>query len=190
MRQSRVDRHLRPVLGGLVACLIVLVATFPVAAFASSTAKTPILLAGNGLGVVRFGSSVSSVTSAVSARLGPPTGRPDAGCVGGYTEVAWHDLIAQFRHGRFTGYRYWVNSSGSPPPSASTVSPKLQTAKGISLGSTFAQVRRRYRLTQTGTDFWKAANNIVFVLDSMAYPSPPSSPVYEIKTYGVCPAAI
>ena len=148
------------------------------------------MLAGNGLGVVRFGASVRSVTSAVSVQLGPPTGRPDAGCVGGYSEVAWHDLIVQFRHGRFTGYRYWVNSSGSPPPSASDVSPRLRTARGISLGSTFAQVESRYRLTQTGTDFWKATNDIVFALDSATFPSPPTSPVYEIKTYGVCPAAI
>ncbi len=177
-------------LGALAAGLLVSAGALPVAEAASSTAKTPILLAGNGLGVVRFGSSVRSVTSAVSAKLGSPTGRPDAGCVGGYTEVAWHDLIVQFRHGRFTGYRYWVNSSGSPPPAASTISPKLQTARGISLGSTFAQVKSRYRLTQTGTDFWKAANNVVFAVDSATFPSPPSSPVYEIKTYGVCPAAI
>jgi hypothetical protein len=104
--------------------------------------------------------------------------------------VAWHDLIVQFRHGRFSGYRYWVNGLGSPSPSAPAVSPRLQTAKGITLGSTFAELKRTYRLTQTGTDFWKAPNDIVFALNSETYPSPPSSPIYEIKTYGVCPAAI
>jgi hypothetical protein len=148
------------------------------------------VLAGNGLGIVHFGSSARSVATAISAKLGPPTGHPATACVGGYTEVAWHDLIVQFRHGRFSGYRYWVNGSGSPSPSASTVSPKLQTAKGISLGSTFAQLKRSYRLTQTGTDFWKAQNAIVFALDSQTHPSPPNSPVYEIKSYGVCPAAL
>jgi hypothetical protein len=159
-------------------------------ASASSTARTSILLAGGGLGVAHFGSSTRSVTRAVSEKLGPPTGHPDAGCVGGYTEMEWNDLIVQFRHGRFSGYRYWVNSSGSPSPSAWPVSPKLRTAKGISLGSTFAQLKREYRLTQTGSDFWKAPNNIVFALNSQTYPSPPSSPIYEIKSYGVCPAAL
>ena len=176
-------RHLRLLLGGLAACL-------PLCVAGVASASTSVVLAGNGLGVARFGSSAASVTSAVSAKLGAPTGHPDAGCVGGYTEVAWHDLIVQFRHGRFTGYRYWVNGSGSPSPSASAIAPRLQTAKGITLGSTFAQLKRRYRLTQTGTDFWKAPNNIVFALNSETYPSPPSSPIYEIKTYGVCPAAI
>ena len=185
MRRRR--RSLRLLLGALAVCLPTGALGAPLA---SAETKTPVLLTGNGLGVVRFGSSVGSVTRAVSAKLGPPTGHPDAGCVGGYTEVAWRDLIVQFRHGRFTGYRYWANSSGSPAPSPSTISPRLQTATGISLGSTFAQVRRLYRLTQTGTDFWKAANGIVFALDSRTYPSPPSSLVYEIKTDGVCPAAV
>jgi len=176
--------------GVLVACLLVLAAAAPTAAAASSTAETPIVLRGHGLGVVRFGSSARSVTKAVSARLGAPTGHPDAGCVGGYTEVAWHDLIVQFRHGRFSGYRYWVDGSGSPSPSASAIAPRLQTAKGITLGSTFAELKRTYRLTQTGTDFWKAPNDVVFGLNSGTYPSPPSSSIYEIKSSGACPAAL
>ncbi len=175
--------------GGLAACFLVLAAAAPAAAAASSTA---IVLRGDGLGVAHFGSSARSVTKAVSARLGAATGHPDAGCVGGYTEVAWHDLIVQFRRGRFSGYRYWVNGSGSPSPSpsASTIAPRLQTAKGITLGSTFAELKRTYRLTQTGTDFWKAPNDVVFGLDSGTYPSPPSSSIYEIKSSGACPAAL
>ena len=190
MRGPHVARLLRPVLGGLATWLVVSPASSPLAAAASPSARTPILLAGNGLGVAHFGSPARSVTGAISAKLGSPTGHPAAGCVGGYTQVAWHDLIVQFRHGHFSGYRYWVSGSGSPSASASAVSPKLATAKGISLGSTFAQVKRSYRLTQTGTDFWKSHDGIVFALDSQTYPSPPSSPVYEIKSYGVCPAAL
>jgi hypothetical protein len=190
MRRRPLERILRPVVGGLAACLLVSAASSAVDATVAPKAETRIVLAGNGLGVADLGSSARAVTSAVSAELGSPTGHPEAGCVGGYTEVAWHDLIVQFRHGRFSGYRYWVNSAGSPSPSVSPVSPKLQTAKGISLGSTLAQLERRYRLTQTGTDFWKAPNNIVFALDSPTYPSPPSSRVYEIKTDGACPAAL
>lgn len=178
-------RH-RLLLGGLAACLAVSVACVPVAA----SAQTPLLLAGNGLGVARFGSSAGSVTKAVSARLGPPTRYSYDVCAGGYTQVAWHDLIAQFKHGRFTAYRYWVSASGSPSPSAAPVVPRLRTVKGITLGSTFAQLRRSYRLTQSGTDFWRAPNGIVFALGGATYPSPPSSPVYEIKTDGACPAAL
>lgn len=165
-------------------------ASAPPVASASSNPKTPVLLAGNGLGVARFGSSARSVTKAVSARLGPPSGHPGSGCTGGYSGVAWLDLIVQFRHGRFTAYRNWVDGSGSPTPAASAVSPKLRTAKGITLGSTFAELKRTYRLTQTGTDFWKAPNDVVFGLNSGTYPSPPSSSIDEIKSSGACPAAL
>ena len=180
-------RHLRRLLlGGLGACLSVSVVDPPLVA----SAATPIVLAGNGLGVARFGTTSRVVTSAVSARLGPPTSHAAAVCAGGYSQVGWHDLIVQFRRGRFSAYRYWTNASGSPSPSASPVSPRLQTAEGVTLGSTFARVKRSYRLTQTGTDFWKAPNGIVFALGGATYPSPPSSPVYEIKSDGACPAAL
>ncbi len=185
------ERCLRPVLTGLAASLLALGASAVVSAPGGATPTHRIELAGNGLGVVNFGSSIGSVTKAVSAKLGPPTAHPSAGCVGGYSQVAWHDLIAQFRHGRFTGYRYWtLNASARPLVSGATVSPTLKTAKGITLGSTFAQLKAVYKLTQTGTDFWKAANGIVFALNSPTYPSPPGAPIYEIKTFGVCPAAL
>jgi hypothetical protein len=174
-------------LTGLAVTLLAWVAGFSSAAAARHAAKPPTIeLAGNGIRVVGFGSSVASVTKAVSAELGPPTGHPEAGCVGGYREVAWHDLILQFRHGRFSGYRYWL-SIGAP---GSTASPRIATATGITLGSTLAQLRKAYDLTQTGTDFWKSPNGIVFVLDSPTYPSPPASPIDEIKSAGVCPAAL
>jgi len=188
MRSPRAVRLLRTVFGGLATGLVLALAISPLATAASPRARPTVLLEGDGLGVAHFGSPARSVTSAISARLGSPTGFPAAGCVGGYTQVAWHDLIVQFRHGRFSGYRYWVNASGSAP--ASAISPQLVTTKGISIGSTFAQVKRRYRLTQTGTDFWKSHDGIVFALNSQSYPSPPSALVYEIKSYGVCPAAL
>ena len=161
----------------------------PTAASATPPGRSPIQLTGKGLGVVDFGSSVRTVTKAVSAVLGPPTGRPNAGCLGVYRQLAWHSLIVQFRHGRFTGYRYGNDSGlGSPLPPGSSVSPKLETARGITIGSTFGELKGTYRLTQTGTDFWMS-NGIVFALLSAdVLPSPPSSPIYEIKSYGVCPA--
>jgi len=176
------------VLTGLAVSLLGLGAGAAVSASGGATPTHSIELAGNGLGVVNFGASVGSVTKAVSAKLGSPTGHPSAGCVGGYSQVAWHDLIAQFRHGRFTGYRYWtLDPAGAPTES---VSPRLETAQGITLGSTFAQLKAVYKLTQTGTDFWKARNGIVFALNSPTYPSPPSAPIYEIKTFGVCPPSL
>ncbi len=187
VRRGPTVRVLRTLLGVGAAALVLASAISPAAA-SSPGARPSVVLAGDGLGVAHFGSPARSVTDAISARLGSPTGIPAAGCVGGYTQVAWHDLIVQFRHGRFSGYRYWVNGSGSA--STLAVSPKLVTARGISLGSTFAEVKRRYRLTQTGTDFWKSHDGIVFALESQSHPSPPGSLVYEIKSYGVCPAAL
>ncbi len=191
MNRRRLERSLRPVLTGLAVSLLALGASAAVSAPGGATVRHSVELAGNGLGVVNFGSSLGSVTKAVSAKLGPPTGHPSAGCVGGYSQVAWHNLIAQFRHGRFTGYRYWtLNASGKPLEPGATVSPRLKTAKGITLGSTFAQLKDLYKLTQTGTDFWKAPNGIVFALNSPTYPSPPGAPIYEIKTFGVCPPSL
>jgi predicted permease len=38
--------------------------------------------------------------------------------------------------------------------------------------------------------FWKSANGIVFALSGVTYPSPLSSPIYEIRSATVCPAAL
>ena len=131
---------------------------------------------------MRIGTSERAATQALSADLGTPSGRPASGCRGPYRDVEWHDLIVQFEDGRFTGYRYWV----SQPHMA--VDPRLRTSRGITLGSTFGELRRAYVLTQTGTDFW-SAQGLTFGLSGLAYPSPPSAPVYEVKVT-VCPAAL
>jgi len=139
-------------------------------------------LQGDGLGGLQFGTTERVATRELTAQLGAPTGHPAAGCVGGYSDVAWHDLIAQFKHGRFRGYRYWVTRPHQ------SITPKLATARGITLGSTFGQLRRLYVLTQTATDFWSAAG-MTFGLNSATYPSPPSAPIYEVKV-NACPAAL
>ncbi len=139
-------------------------------------------LQADGLGGVRIGTTERVATRKLSAQLGPPSGHPAPGCVGGYSDVAWRDLIVQFKHGRFSGYRYWVTGPRQ------SVTPKLATARGITLGSTFGQLRHLYALTQTGTDFWSAAG-MTFGLNSAAYPSPPSAPIYEVKV-SACPAAL
>lgn len=141
-----------------------------------------VTLEGDGLGTVRIGMSERAATRVITAELGTPSGHPASGCPGPYRDVAWHDLIVQFKAGRFTGYRYWV----SAPHSA--LDPRLRTSRGITLGSTFGELRRAYVLTQTGTDFW-SARGLTFGLSGLTYPSPPSAPVYEVKVT-VCPEAI
>ena len=142
-----------------------------------------VVLQGSGLGPVRLGTAQRPVTARLSSLLGHPTAYPPAGCVGGYRDVEWSDLIVQFKRGRLAGYRYWVTR----PHQA--VTPKLSTATGITLGSTFAAVKSAYpHLTQTGTDFW-SADGLTFGVTSSQYPSPSSAPVYEIKV-NACPAAL
>jgi hypothetical protein len=158
-------------------------------ASATSPKKT-IELEGNGLGVVRFGDSERTTTKVITAVLGAPTGHPSAGCVGDFTQAAWHDLLIQFKHGRFSGYRYWVSASGIPLSALVHPDPKLATAAGITLDSTFAQIQAAYPLRQTGTDFWISPEQIVFALESPTYPSPPTAPVYEIRSHDICPAAL
>ena len=96
--------------------------------------------------------------------------------------MAWHDLIAQFRSGRFSGYRYWDGQAGRP------ISPRLTTAKGVTLGTTFGVLRDAYPLTQTGTFFW-SADGMTFGLAGDTYPSPAGAVIYEVSV-SVCPAAL
>jgi len=145
------------------------------------------------LGIVSFGAPSTLVTNKLSALLGAPTGHPPAGCDGDYSQVAWHDLIAQFRDGRFAGYRYVAGGSAGVSPTSTTLRsatrPKLATASGITLGDTFAEVRRAYPvLHQSGSNFWRTASGIVFAFDP-ATGHVTTSPIYEIKN-DVCPAAL
>lgn len=158
-----------------------------------ATATASIRLDGNGLGIVSFGASSSSVTNRLTAVLGAPTGHPSAGCAGDYSQVAWHDLIAQFRNGRFSGYRYLAGGPAGVSPTITTLRsatvPKLATATGITLGDTFAEVRRAYPvLRQSGSDFWRTASGIVFAFDAPTDPVA-TSLIYEIKN-DACPAAL
>ena len=134
------------------------------------------------MGAVRLGTPEAAAIRELTAQLGAPSGYPAAGCLGTYTDVAWHDLIAQFKDGRFSGYRYWVEQPGRP------ISPKLTTGKGVTIGTTFGQLRQAYRLTQSGTFFWSAAG-MTFGLAGDTYPSPAGAPVYEV-TVTACPAAL
>jgi hypothetical protein len=160
---------------------------------ATSQPAGAVRLEGDGLGVVRFGASESAAIRKLEAVLGAPTGRPAAGCGPEYTQAAWHDLVVQFRSGRFTGYRYLPDGkflTGSSNGLGAPLNPKLATAAGITLGSTWRELKAAYpSLRSSGTNFWSTTPGVVFMIESAASTPPASSRVTEIKD-DVCPGAL
>ena len=78
------------------------------------------LLSSEGIGVARFGQAKAQVVEALTALLGKPAWKgPNTGCGPRYNEVEWGELMAEFRLGSFSGYRYvkggWpLTTPGSP----------------------------------------------------------------------------
>jgi hypothetical protein len=111
--------------------------------------------------------------------------------------VAWKDFIAEFRLGRFSGYRYIMAGylqKGSPPIflSAAKRVPFLTTAAGITLGSNLAELRHRYRkLRQSGADSWtvgRQPSGLTFVIgDNYQNMYAGTDKIVEIKI-GTCGA--
>ncbi len=149
----------------------------------------------NGIGNVHFGLSKVKAVAALQAWLGKPNATGiNTGCGPAFTEVAWRDLIAEFRHSTFTGYRYVLGgypltTPGSPhdPVSPSSRTPVLATTRGITLGSTLSELRSAYPgLIQSGTLKWTAPDGLVFVeARSTQKPASPTATIAEIKT-GTC----
>jgi hypothetical protein len=159
-------------------------------ALAGQSDQSASTLGPTGIGKVRFGLAKVHTVADLSALFGAPSARgQNTGCGPRYSEVEWGDLIAEFRLGRFSGFRYAkggfpLTTPGSPhdssPPTGG--SPKLATAKGITLGSTLAQLRAAYgALRLIGTDRWRSAEGLVFVDSAKA----PAKPIVEIKI-GTC----
>ena len=151
-------------------------------------------LGAQGIGTVRFGTTKAKAVAGLSDLLGGPTWQGvNSGCSPSYTEVEWGKLVAEFRLGTFSGYRYikggWpLTTPGSPRRALASghASLAFATAKGISLGSTLGQVRLAYGdLNFAGVDKWRAANGTIFVVDALRDPEPSSSKVVEIKL-GTC----
>jgi len=178
--------------GWLLAVLALLALAFgtaTVSAAGSARAVGATRLEADGIGTVRFGLPKVTAVSELSNLFGPPSARfVNSGCSPRYTEVAWGELYAEFRLGKFSGYRYLRD--GWPPqtyarrrPPPKVVSPKIATSKGITLGSTLAQVRAAYRpLQRAGADWWRSSSHLVFVDDAQRDPIPPTSRIIEIKT--------
>lgn len=133
------------------------------------------------IGPVSFGTAKPAAVRQLTALLGAPTSRGiNTGCGPRYTEVRWHDLAVEFRLGKLSGYRYLTKTGA--------VSPKLETAAGISLGSTLGATRNAYgSLARIGADSWRARDGLVFVDDAKRDPVPPTSRIVEIKI-GTCGA--
>ncbi len=164
--------------------------TSPARVASSQPGLASAVLGADGIGSVRFGVSRSRAVSELRRWFGTPSAHGvNTGCGPRYREVAWGDLLAEFRLGRFSGYRYVTAGYALPipggprAPAPSGPTADLATATGITLDSTLAQVRHAYRtLAFPGTDRWKAKNGIVFVDDAERDPEPPSSRIIEIKT--------
>jgi hypothetical protein len=142
---------------------------------------------------VRFGLPKDRAVASLRALFGVQGAiGVNTGCGPHFTEVEWGDLIAEFRSNTFSGYRYlmggWpLSTSGSPrvsPPK--TVFPRLATARGITLGSTLAQLRRAYpALHVAGAGKWRLGHGLVFVDNAGHDPESLSNRIIEIKV-GTC----
>lgn len=156
-----------------------------------SGARHDIRLNGNGVGPVTPGESERSALRRLQHYFGVPTDHPRSDCGGAYANVAWQNLIVQFKAGRFSGYRY-VDSRGVPvAPSARVlrdVSPKLTTAHGAALGSTLAEVRRvSGTLRETGTARFRSIAGVTFAFWASSNANSHSR-VYQMSS-NFCPAA-
>jgi hypothetical protein len=147
-----------------LAASAVLVAGFSATAFAAGArdgrASTAIL-GPSGIGLVRFGLPKVQAVADFTILFGRPVARGvNTGCGSRYSEVVWGDLAVEFRANGFCGYRYIVGgypitTRGSPPARPpTTITPRLATGTGITLGSTLAEVRAADRpLKRVGADW-------------------------------------
>jgi hypothetical protein len=98
--------------------------------------------------------------------------------------------VVEFHHNSFTGYRD-INGPqdlqlGRAYPGDFPTQPAAQTAAGVSLEDTLAQVQAAYPdLRLVGADRWQTRNGLNFVDDSPRSPAPPKAKIVEIRT-GTC----
>jgi hypothetical protein len=156
-----------------VPLMLAICATAVLAGAASGQPRASLLphLQSNGIGSVHFGAPRQTVIAALQPSLGRPNATGiNTGCGKDLIEVAWHDLIAEFRNGRFSGYRFilggWpLTTPGSPRDhvSSMTPTPPLRTQTGITLGTTFRQLHSAYpTLRRTEAVRWTAPDGLTF----------------------------
>jgi len=101
--------------------------------------------------------------------------------------AAWGRLYAEFRSGRFEGFRYLRNGwTVNREPRATPAVPTLRMTRGVTLGDTLAELRAAYgSLRLIGTDRWESPDGLVFYDNAKHDPVPPSIRIVEIKM-GTC----
>jgi hypothetical protein len=147
------------------------------------------VLSAHGIGSVSFDVSKQVALRELDALFGAPAARGiNTGCGARYTEVEWHDLVAEFRSGRFTGYRYLIGgwpltTKGSPRETAfAGIAPKLVTSAGVTLGTALADARRDDGMLKfVGVDRWRARDGLVLRADEG---SPPRIVEIQVGTCG------
>lgn len=179
----------------LLHALVIVGLNAPMTALAK-TSSLPALGA-KGIGSVRFGAPEALAVAALRKSLGPPNGTGiNTGCGPTFTEIAWRDLIVEFKHDRFAGYRFirggWpLTTVGSPHDRVTSRSPtpRLKTAVGITLGSTLGELRRAYgTLRRSGAVQWTTPNGLIFSESpTVRDPNSPTDRIAEIQV-GTCGA--
>jgi hypothetical protein len=161
-----------------------------VPAQAKRNATYPVLRA-TGIGSVPVGAPKARAVAALQRLLGPPNATfASPGCGRRFTEVAWRDLVVEFREGQFSGYRFaeggWPHSGQQSPDRVTSKkpTPPLSTASGITLGSTVGELRHAYgALRMTGAVQWTASNDLNFVESSTVRNTRlPDNRIVEIHT--------
>jgi hypothetical protein len=183
--------------GRACAAIAIFCAAAVTCAMADSGASSPSgqVLRPDGVGAVRFGITKHKAVTSLSQMFGAPSARGlNTACGSRYSEVEWADFVAEFRSGRFSGFRYVkggypLRTAGSPREAfpSKAVSPKLALSRGVSLGGTVAELRVAYPggLHRIGADMWRAEDGLIFVDDAKRDPVPPTSRIVEIKI-GTC----
>jgi hypothetical protein len=182
----------RPLILTLVSVVGALAFALTAAARWSSTLPE---LQADGVGSARLGMSKAQAVASLSRTLGKPTAEGiSRACGPRFTEVAWHDLIAEFRAGKFTGYRFvdggwplWTSPSLHVVAPTAPPSPALRTARGITLGSTLGRLRAAYgTLKLSGAIQWTASNGLSFIESSnVVNPRSAADKIAEIHV-GTC----
>ncbi len=106
------------------------------------------MLAGDGIGRVRFGASPAAVIAGLKRLLGQPSPyKPGGACNYDHT-IQWPDLSANFERSRFVGYSYGMYGTLGPPH-APRHGLSLATTRGLRVGDTMIRGQRLY-----GRAFW------------------------------------
>lgn len=180
------------VLSRLVPGFVALTGALVFAVSGGLASRSAFSLSDHAVGPARFGEPEREAVQKLTAVLGNASPRfVNQACSPRYTEVAWHDLVVEFRNGRLSGFRYLV---GGWPPSnrpanhslRAAVTPAIQTSAGTALGDPLASVRQREgTLARIGADTWRSGAGLVFVDNATHDPVPATARIIEIK-FGTC----